>query len=169
MDDNRIENKIPVGILGATGSVGQKFLELLENHPWFQVTALAASERSAGKIYRNATNWFMSSPLPDKIADMKVSTCIPDLPCRVVFSGLDASVAGEIETKFAEAGYVVVSNSRNHRWDDNVPLLIPEVNNDHLQLINYQSFKNGCIVTNPNCSVIGLVMALKPLLDDFGL
>ena len=169
MTNKTIATKIPVGILGATGSVGQKFIELLDNHPWFEVTALAASERSAGKSYRDAANWYMSSPLPGKIADLKVQTCTPDLPCRIVFSGLDATVAGDIEIEFARAGYIVVSNSRNHRWDEDVPLLIPEVNSDHLQLIENQSYGDGCIVTNPNCSVAGLAIALKPLLDNFGL
>jgi aspartate-semialdehyde dehydrogenase len=162
--------KIPVGILGATGSVGQKFVELLADHPWFEITALAASERSAGKAYREAANWFQSSALPERIGDMTVSECVPTLPCRIVFSGLDASVAGEIEESFAKAGYVVVSNSKNHRWDADVPLLIPEVNPDHLDLVRKQAFSaTGMIVTNPNCSAVGLVMALKPLADAFGL
>lgn len=161
--------KIAVGILGATGSVGQKFVQLLSGHPWFEVTALAASERSAGKTYREAVRWFLSTPIPEDIAQMKISECEPGLPCRIVFSGLDASVAGEIEERFARAGYIVVSNAKNHRWDDDVPLLVPEINPDHLALVKHQKFGNGVIVTNPNCSTTGLAMALKPLEDKFGL
>ncbi|MDD5765427.1 MAG: aspartate-semialdehyde dehydrogenase [Candidatus Marinimicrobia bacterium] len=166
---NQITSKIPVGILGSTGSVGQKFIELLAEHPWFEITALAASERSAGKSYRDAAHWFMSSPIPEKIADLPVSDCTPNLPCRIVFSGLDASVAGKIETEFAKAGYIVVSNSKNHRFDSDVPLLIPEVNPDHLALIRTQQYGKGAIITNPNCATTGLVLALKPLNDLFGL
>lgn len=161
--------KIPVGILGATGSVGQKFIELLANHPWFEITALAASERSSGRAYQEAVNWFMQTPLPANIARMPVNQCESNLPCKIVFSGLDASVAGEIETKFAQAGYIVVSNARNHRMDPDVPLLIPEVNSDHLDIVKQQNYGGGLIVTNPNCSTIGLVIALKPLLDAFGI
>lgn len=162
-------NKIPVGILGATGAVGQKFIELLANHPWFEVTALAASEQSKGKNYKEAARWFMATPIPELVADMPVESCEPNLPCKVVFSGLDASVAGEVEENFAKAGYIVVSNSRNHRFDPYVPLLVPEVNSDHLEQVKYQQFGKGMIVTNPNCSTIGLVIALKPLLDTFGI
>jgi aspartate-semialdehyde dehydrogenase len=163
---------IPVGILGATGSVGQKFIELLADHPWFEVTALAASAASAGKRYSEAVRWLMPTPLPERFARMPVAFCAPELPCRVVFSALDASVAGEIETQFATAGYVVVSNARNHRNDPDVPLLVPEVNADHLGLVERQRFGgkgSGMIVTNPNCSTTGLVLALKPLVDAFGL
>jgi aspartate-semialdehyde dehydrogenase len=167
--------KVPVGILGATGSVGQKFVELLAEHPWFAVTALAASAASAGKPYGEAAHWLMSTPLPERFARMPVAPCVPDLPCRIVFSGLDASVAGEIEQQFAAAGYIVVSNARNHRFDPDVPLLVPEVNAAHLRLVERQrhgadaSGNAGMIVTNPNCSTTGLVLALKPLLDAFGL
>lgn len=161
--------KIKVGILGATGSVGQKFVQLLENHPWFEISALGASQRSAGKSYKEAVNWFMSTPIPEQIAEMKVSSCSPDWDCRIVFSGLDAEVAGEIESAFAKKGYIVVSNSKNHRFSENVPLLIPEVNADHLDLLPKQNFGSGAIITNPNCSTVGLVMALKPLYDQFGI
>ncbi|MBW6458408.1 MAG: aspartate-semialdehyde dehydrogenase [FCB group bacterium] len=161
------DKKIPVGILGATGSVGQKFIELLQDHPWFAINALAASERSAGKLYKHAANWFQKSTLPQRIANMQVSECTPDLPCRIVFSGLDAAIAGPIEEAFAEAGYIVISNSKNHRMRDDVPLLIGEVNPEHLELVKKQTYK-GMIVTNPNCSTIGLTMALKPLQDCFG-
>ena len=163
------EEKIPVGVLGATGSVGQKFIELLSNHPWFQVTELAASEKSAGKLYKDAVNWILSSPLPEDAANIKVKECEPNLKSKLVFSGLDSSVAGEIEEAFAKKGYYVVSNSKNHRMDKDVPLLVPEINPDHLQLVKTQNYNGGCIVTNPNCSTIGMVLALKPLLDNFGL
>ena len=161
--------KIPVGILGATGSVGQKFIQLLADHPWFEIKELCASEKSAGKNYADAVDWFLSSPLPKNIGNIKVQNCEPNLKSKVIFSGLDSSVAGEVETEFAKAGYIVISNSRNHRMDEDVPLLIPEVNPDHLGLIKHQKYGKGCIVTNPNCSVIGMVIALKPLLDNFGL
>lgn len=161
--------KINVAILGATGSVGQKFIELLSNHPWFNIVELAASDRSAGKKYSEAVNWVMQSQLDKNISEMVVQKCEPNLKSKIVFSALDASVAGEIEEDFARNGYVVISNARNHRFDDDVPLLIPEVNPDHLGLIHQQKFGNGFIVTNPNCSTIGLVMALKPLQDKFGI
>ncbi|HEV2460728.1 MAG TPA: aspartate-semialdehyde dehydrogenase, partial [Ktedonobacterales bacterium] len=164
--------KVPVGILGATGSVGQKFVELLADHPWFEVTALAASAASAGRPYGEAVRWLMSTPVSEEIARMPVAPCEPDLPCRIVFSALDASVAGDIERQFADAGYIVVSNARNHRMDPAVPLVVPEVNSDHLRLVERQredERPGGVIVTNPNCSTTGLVLAVKPLLDAFGL
>jgi aspartate-semialdehyde dehydrogenase len=162
-------DKIPVGVLGATGSVGQKFIELLSNHPWFQITELAASEKSAGKLYKDAVNWILSTPLPEEVAKITVQECEPNLKSKLVFSGLDSSVAGGIEEAFAKKGYYVVSNSKNHRMDKDVPLLVPEINPDHLQIIKDQNYNGGCIVTNPNCSTIGMVLALKPLLDNFGL
>jgi len=161
-----MENKIKVGILGATGSVGQKFIELLKNHPWFEIAELGASERSAGKKYSDATNWIMKTPLQKNVADLIVKECLPNFESKLIFSGLDSSVAEQIETDFANAGYFVISNSRNHRFDKDVPLLIPEVNADHLELLNAQPYKGG-IVTNPNCSTIGMVLALKPLHDAF--
>jgi len=161
--------KIKVGILGATGSVGQRFIELLQNHPWFEISAVAASEKSIGKSYREAVNWLMSTPLPEHIGRMIVQPCTPTLPCEWVFSALDSSVAGEIESAFAKAGYVVHSNARNHRMSSDVPLLVPEVNAEHLELLTRQSFGNGKIITNPNCSTIGLTLALKPLQDHFGI
>lgn len=163
------EKKIPVAILGATGSVGQRFIELLAHHPWFEIVAVAASERSVGKRYKDAVNWLVSTPMPASIANMEVKACVPNLPCEIVFSGLDSSVAGEIETSFAQAGYVVHSNARNHRMQPDVPLLVPEVNGEHLELLQKQSYPKGKIITNPNCSTIGLTIALKPLLDAFGL
>ncbi len=161
--------KIPVGVLGATGSVGQKFIQLLADHPYFEITEIAASENSAGKIYGKHINWFLDGDIPAKIRSKEIKTCEPDLDCRLVFSGLDARVAGGVETTFAEAGYIVVSNSRNHRFDPDVPLLVPEINPDHLELLKIQKYGKGKIVTNPNCSTIGLVLALKPLVDRFGL
>ncbi|MFZ1291800.1 MAG: aspartate-semialdehyde dehydrogenase [Melioribacteraceae bacterium] len=158
--------KNPVAILGATGSVGQKFIELLSNHPWFEITELAASEKSAGKKYKDAAKWVMPTLLKPEIGNLEVKSCKPILKSKLVFSALDSSVAGEIETDFANNGYFVISNSKNHRFDNDVPLIIPEVNPEHLDLIKN---KNGAIVTNPNCSTIGLVLALKPLHDAFGI
>jgi aspartate-semialdehyde dehydrogenase len=166
-----MSNRLPVGVLGATGAVGQKFVALLENHPWFELTELAASDRSAGKSYRDATVWRQYQPIPERLKDRRIKPCEPSLDCRVVFSGLDSSVAGEIEENFARAGYIVVSNSRNHRMDDDVPLLVPEINPEHLALIKIQRERRswpGAIVTNPNCSTIGLVMALAPIHRAFG-
>lgn len=160
--------RIPVGILGATGSVGQKFIEILSNHPWFEIKELAASERSEGKKYKDAVNWFLPNQIPDEVKNISLKPCKPGLNCRIVFSGLDSSVAGEAEEDFANAGYIVVSNSKNHRMDKDVPLIVPEVNPDHIELVKSQKFGKGCIVTNPNCSAIGLVLALKPLVDYFG-
>jgi len=161
--------KIPVAILGATGSVGQRFIQLLENHPWFVVKEVAASEKSAGKIYKEAVNWTQATPIPNKVANLTMKNCEPNLNSKLAFSGLDSSIAGEVETVFASEGYSVVSNSKNHRMDNDVPLLVPEINPEHLELIKKQKYTKGCIVTNPNCSAIGLVLALKPLVDTFGL
>lgn len=165
-------NELKVGVLGATGAVGQRFVQLLHNHPWFRVSALAASERSAGKPYREAVTWRLDTPIPGFAQDLQVSRCEPGLDCDLVFSGLDSSVAGPIEAAFAAADYAVVSNSKNHRMDDDVPLLVPEVNADHCRIIDYQrkrrGYDRGFIATNPNCSTIGLTMALKPIADRFG-
>lgn len=164
-----MSHSFKVGILGATGAVGQKFVELLDRHPWFTITALAASERSAGKPYHEAANWIGSRPIPEAIARMTVVEATPDLDCDFVFSGLDSGVAGPLEQQFAEAGYPVISNARNHRMDETVPLLIPEVNPDHTALIEQQQrAQGGFIVTNPNCSTVGLVCALRPLDEAFG-
>ncbi|HED08115.1 MAG TPA: aspartate-semialdehyde dehydrogenase [Ignavibacteria bacterium] len=163
------EPKIKVGILGATGSVGQKFISLLENHPWFQISEIAASERSAGKKYNETVNWVLSNPIPESIGEKIIKECKPNLDCKIVFSGLDSSVAGEVEENFAQNGYTVISNSKNHRTDEDVPLLIPEVNSDHLGIIKKQNYNGGAIITNPNCSTIGLTIALKPLMDNFGI
>lgn len=166
-------NNLRVGILGATGAVGQRFVQLLEGHPWFTVTALAASERSAGKTFEEAATWRLDSPMPDSVKNQVVHTCVPDLPCDLVFSGLDSAIAGPVESDFAAAGYAVISNSKNHRMDADVPLIIPEVNPEHTAIIPSQrkqrGYDRGFIATNPNCSTIGLVLALKPLEDHFGL
>ena len=162
-------SRIRVGILGATGAVGQTFVRLLDGHPLFEVVALVASERSAGKPYREAARWIQSTPLPDYAADLVVEGVDAAPNCEVVFSGLDARVAGDVEADFARRGYAVVSNARNYRLDPAVPLLIPEVHPDHLGLIDRQDWgSTGFIVTNPNCSTVGLVLALKPLHDAFG-
>ncbi len=164
--------KIKVGILGATGMVGQRFVQLLENHPWFQVSELAASESSAGNKYGDICQWKLSTPIPDGIKNLTVKNSTPDLDCQIVFSGLDAKVAGEIEMEFARAGYPVISNAKNYRMEEDVPLLIPEVNPDQLQLIKKQktnrNLTSGFIVTNPNCSTIPLAMALAPLHKKYG-
>lgn len=162
-------NSYRVGILGATGAVGQSFIQLLDEHPWFTVSAVAASERSVGKTYRAATNWLSGNPIPSPVAELEVQDPDPHtLDCDFVFSALSSSVAGEIERAFARAGVPVVSNARNHRLREDVPLLIPEVNPDHLALIHQQEWGNGgFIVTNPNCSTVGLVCGLRPLLDAY--
>src|SRR5215471_11036016 len=134
---------IEVGILGATGAVGQQFIALMANHPWFKVTWLGASERSAGKAYRDASAWRLSTPLPDAVAELTVNAAAPGSAPKLMFSGLDSSVAGEIEAAFAQAGHVVVSNSRNYRMEADVPLLIPEVNADHLALLKAQCATRG--------------------------
>jgi aspartate-semialdehyde dehydrogenase len=165
-----MSTKTSVGVLGATGAVGQKFIKLLENHPWFEVTEVAASERSAGRRYEDAVAWKQVTPIPDAVRSLEIRPCTPDLKCRVVFSGLDASVAGQIEEDLARAGHIVLSNSKNHRLDADVPLVIPELNSDHLGLIPIQRrnrASNGYIVTNSNCSTMFLAMALGPLHKEF--
>jgi aspartate-semialdehyde dehydrogenase len=161
-----MEKRIEVGVLGATGMVGQQFINQLAGHPWFSLTWLAASERSEGKRYSDAAPWRLDSPIPAGIAERSVESCTPGRGPKLVFSALDASVAGEIEQAFADAGHFVVSNSRNHRMDPTVPLLVPEVNADHLGLLPVQArarSHKGAIVTNPNCSTVVLTMALAPL------
>jgi aspartate-semialdehyde dehydrogenase len=161
------------GVLGATGLVGQRLVKLLANHPWFELTEVAASERSSGKSYAEAVRWHLDGPIPEAARNLVVKSLDPSLDCDFVFSALDSSVAGGAEEDFARAGYPVVSNSKNHRMDSDVPLLIPEVNAAHLDAIPAQqknrSYGSGFIVTNPNCSTAGLVLVLKPLADAFGL
>ncbi|HWY70147.1 MAG TPA: aspartate-semialdehyde dehydrogenase [Terriglobales bacterium] len=164
-------NKIPIGILGATGMVGQRFVQLLEHHPWFEVTWLAASERSSGLSYAEAARWKLNTPIPERVAGMRVSDAAPDGAPKVIFAALDAGIAKELEPKFAEAGHAVITNSSAFRMQADVPLVIPEVNGDHLKLIDKQPSRKrngGFIATNPNCSAIGLVMALAPLHRVFG-
>jgi len=166
-----MSSKTPVGILGATGTVGQRFIQLLERHPWFEVVWLAASDRSAGKLYTEACRWRLNTPLPTPIASMKVSPATPEGAPKLIFAALDSHAATELEPKFADAGCAVVSNSSSFRTQADVPLVIPEVNGDHIELLRTQAWykKNGgFIVTNPNCSAIGLVMALCPLHHRFG-
>lgn len=159
-------DRIEVGVLGATGVVGQQFVSRLARHPWFSLTWLAASERSEGRTYKSVAPWRLAVPVPEAAAGRTVEACVPGRGPKVVFSGLDASVAGDIEGAFAAAGHIVVSNARNYRMDPLVPLLIPEVNADHLGLIAEQRRHkrwSGAIVTNPNCSTIVLALALAPL------
>jgi aspartate-semialdehyde dehydrogenase len=164
--------KHPIGILGATGMVGQRFIQLLENHPWFEIAWLAASDRSSGKKYGEAAKWRLEFPLPDRIANMTVSPADPAGAPKIIFAALDSDIATEMEPKFAAAGCAVVSNSSAFRMHANVPLVIPEVNAEHLHLIEEQPWRKesgGYMVTNPNCSAIGLVIALKPLEERFGI
>tara|TARA_Y100000588_G_scaffold367246_2_gene433754 strand:- start:5048 stop:6097 length:1050 start_codon:yes stop_codon:yes gene_type:complete len=161
-----MKDKIEVGVLGATGMVGQQFINQLKGHPWFELAWLGASERSAGKAYREAANWTLDGDIPVSIADQIVHESTPGDAPKLIFSAMDASVAGPIEQSFANAGCFVVSNSRNHRMEFDVPLLIPEVNADHLGLIQTQRRNrgwNGAIITNPNCSTITMAMGLAPL------
>lgn len=167
-----MQTKHPIGILGTTGMVGQRFIQLLENHPWFEIVWLAASDRSSGKTYGEASKWRLDTPLPERIARMIVSPADPDRAPKIVFAALDAAIARELEPLFANAGCAVVSNSSAFRMAPNVPLVIPEVNAEHLHLIEEQPSRKesgGYMVTNPNCSAIGLVLALKPIEERFGL
>jgi aspartate-semialdehyde dehydrogenase len=166
------QQKIPVGILGATGVVGQRFIQLLEAHPWFEVAWLAASDRSAGQAYTDAVRWRLKTPIPERVRQMQVSNAAPEGAPRVVFAALDAAIARDLEPQFAAAGCAVISNSSAFRMDDNVPLVVPEVNADHIALIEKQCWRKqsgGYIVTNPNCSAIGLVVVLAPLHQKFGI
>jgi aspartate-semialdehyde dehydrogenase len=161
-----MQTRIEVGILGATGMVGQHFIKFLEDHPWFEVKWLGASDRSAGKRYRDAMTWHLQGAAPDAVADIVVEECKPGNAPRLLFSAMDASVATEIERAFAQAGHVVVSNSKNHRMERDVPLLVPEINPDHLKLVPGQQRERGWkgqIVTNPNCSTVVLAMGLAAL------
>ena len=164
-------NKYRVGILGATGMVGQRFIQLLENHPQFEVTAVAASDRSQGKTYGEACTWRLSGEMPNAVRSLPVQAPAPPLDCDLVFSSLPGDIARETEGSFAAAGYPVISNSSAFRMDEDVPLLIPEVNHQHLDLLARQRQRytsGGFIVTNPNCSTIMLALALAPLHATFG-
>ncbi len=163
--------KIEVGILGATGTVGQRFIQILENHPWFEVTWLSASDRSAGKRYGDATSWQLEGAPPSRIAGLTVEETVPGRGPKLVFSSMASSQAAEIERAFAAEGHIVVSNSSHYRMAEDVPLLIPEVNPGHLGLLAGQRRErgwSGAIITNPNCAAVGLTMALAPL-KPFGL
>src|SRR6202522_4664567 len=170
-----MKTSLPTGILGATGMVGQRFIQLLENHPWFEIAWLAASDKSSGKTYGEAVRWKLDTPLPAWIAEMMVSPATPQGAPGVIFAALDTDIARELEPKFAAAGCAVISNSSAFRMVADVPLVVPEVNADHLALIETQRWRKdhggrgGFIVTNPNCSAIGLVLGLKPLEERFGI
>lgn len=163
---------IRAGILGATGAVGQRFIQALDNHPWFEITSLAASERSAGKTYDNAANWRLEIPLPQSIAEMDVVPVDPTkVDADIVFSALPSENAMTVEAEFAKAGFAVASNAAAYRMEEDVPLVVPEVNADHLGMVEVQQDNrgwDGYIITNPNCSTIMMVMSLKPLMQ-FGL
>ncbi len=169
---NHPANRIPVGVLGGTGMVGQHFIKFLRNHPWFDVTWVGASERSAGKKYSEATSWRLDGEMPASVRDITVSDSKPvNGAPRLMFSAMDASVATEIERAFAQAGHVVVSNSKNHRMEADVPLLVPEINAEHLKVIPLQQRLRGWkgqIATNPNCSTIVLTLGLAPF-KQFGI
>src|ERR1700720_3753676 len=170
--DARRGERIPVAVLGATGSVGQRFVQLLEAHPWFRLAEVVASERSAGRSYGDAADWRLDTLLPAAAAALDVKPLGADLQSRLVFSGLDSSVAGEAEDDYANRGCARVSNSPNHRIDPDVPLLIPELNADHLGVVERQQKRRGgrgYIVTNPNCSVVGLAMAIAPIERLYGI
>ena len=164
---------IPVAVLGATGSVGQRFISLLENHPFFKVTALAASDRSVGQTYAKACHWILQEPMPAWARDMVVVPCSPEaIDARIVFSALPADLAKDLEPQFARAGFAVCSNASSYRREADVPLLLPEVNADHIGLVRAQRQArgwSGCLTTNPNCTSTGLTVALKALQDAFGL
>jgi aspartate-semialdehyde dehydrogenase len=167
------QRKRRVGILGATGTVGQRVIHMLRNHPYFEVTALAASDRSEGKRFVDVCSWKLPVEMPEAVKDIKVYGCRPPLDCDVVISSLPSDIAVEAEAAFAAAGLPVISNSSSYRMVDDVPLVVPEINPDHLDIIPTQQknrgYDKGYIVTNPNCTTIGLVMALAPLERAFGL
>ncbi len=161
-------NKIPVAILGATGTVGQKFVILLKNHPYFYIHELVASPRSAGNRYIDICRWKQNGPVPENVKNMIVKTTEENLESPVLFSGLDSSVAGSVEEHYAHEGHFVISNSKNHRMDNDVPLVIPEINHDHLDIITKQKYK-GAIVTNSNCSTMFLTIAIAPIHRHIGI
>ncbi len=160
--------RIPVAILGATGTVGQKFITLLQDHPYFTIRELVASPKNEGKTYKEACSWKQNTPIPTEIASMKLKTTTTPLTSTILFSGLDSSIAGEVEDNFAHAGHIIISNSKNHRMDPTVPLVIPEINPDHFALLADQRW-NGAVITNSNCSTMFLAMALAPIEETFGL
>ncbi len=167
-----LSSPIPVAVLGATGSVGQRFISLLDHHPWFKVVALAASDRSVGQKYADATRWILDTPMPDYARDMIiVPASTESVQAKIVFSALHNEIAKDLEPQFAQAGMAVCSNASSYRRGEDVPLLLPEVNAEHIHLVTQQrQNKNwsGCIITNPNCTSTGLTVALKALDDAFG-
>jgi aspartate-semialdehyde dehydrogenase len=168
----KVTKKLEVGVLGATGMVGQRLASLLEDHPWFELKWLGASDRSTGRTYAEACNWRLREPMPAALRGLPVNECTPGNAPQLLFASLDSKVAREIEGAFARAGHAVVSNSSHYRMEPDVPLVIPEVNADHLALVRAQRRERGwggMIVTNPNCTAIGLVMSLAPLERAFGL
>lgn len=168
----QFEKKIPVAILGATGTVGQRFIQLLTNHPWFKIAALGGSEASRGNAYQDVVNWMLPDDLPESVGEMIVQPLTPDLPARLIFSALPTTAARTLEPEFAAAGYSVCSNAAAYRQTSDIPLLIPELNASHISLIEHQKAKrgwSGFIVTSPNCSTTGIVLPLKPLVDAFGI
>lgn len=165
-------NKIPVAVLGATGMVGQRFVQLLARHPWFKISALASSERSAGKQYQDACHWLLDGNIPAEIGKMTVQSVQPTLNAKIVFSALPASVAVKVEPAFAEAGYAVCSNASAFRYEEDVPVIIPEINHDHTAILSIQRKSRGwkgTLVTSPNCTTTGIALPLKPLHDAFGI
>lgn len=163
--------RIPVAVLGATGSVGQRFIQLLENHPWFRLHEVVASEKSAGRQYGDAVSWRLDTLLPESSKDLVVKGLHHELESRILFSALDSTVAGEAEEFHANRGAAVISNSKNHRMDADVPLLIPEINSDHTAAIEHQQKRRGgrgYIVTNPNCSTVGIALAIAPIEQQHG-
>ncbi len=167
--DFQYRDRIPVAILGATGAVGQRLVAMLAEHPWFRIVSLTASEANIGKKYTEAVQWTQPSPLPAAVASMQLQRGEPSIEGVIAFSALDSSVAYEVESAFAENGYIVVSNTSAYRMDCTVPLLVPEINSSHLELLKIQKFKKGKIVAKPNCTAIALSLALKPLYDTFGI
>lgn len=165
-------SQIPVAVLGATGSVGQRFVSLLDNHPWFKVVALAASDRSVGQRYSQTTRWVLDVPMPEYARDMVIVPATTEaVQAKIIFSALHTEVASELEPQFAKAGAAVCSNASSHRRGEDVPLLLPEINADHIHLVKQQRIHHGwsgCIVTNPNCTSTGLTIALKALDNAFG-
>jgi len=166
------QSQIPVAVLGATGSVGQRFISLLDHHPWFKVVALAASDRSAGQPYAQACRWVLNDPMPEFAREMVVVPATPEcIDAKIVFSALHNEIAKDLEPQFAQAGFAVCSNASSYRRAEDVPLLLPEVNADHIQLVKIQREQrgwSGCILTNPNCTSTGLTVTLKALDDSFG-
>jgi aspartate-semialdehyde dehydrogenase len=165
---------IPVAVLGATGSVGQRFVSLLDGHSWFKVIALAASGRSEGSAYADTCRWILSDPMPEWARTMKLVPATPQAVdgAKIVFSALPAELAKDLEPEFARSGFAVCSNASSYRREPDIPLLLPEVNADHIQLIHQQRHDrawSGCILTNPNCTSTGLTVALKALHENFGL